>query len=239
MLVLVCTYNERQNLPELLQRIENVVPEAHILVVDDNSPDGTSEWVAQYAEQNSNLRLLKRAGKLGLGTAIRDGMLFAKQHGYQWLLNLDADLSHDPAVIASMVQLSEQSDLVIGSRYVPGGGMEGCSWRRKLTSKLANLYARWLMKWNVSDCSTSYRLYRMSILNRIDLTKLKGVGYGFLEEVLWHVIDAGARISETPIVYTERRQGKSKISIAEAFSALSALHRVASEAKKRKRAKSL
>lgn len=235
MLVLVCTYNERQNLPELFQRIEQVVPEAHVLVVDDNSPDGTSNWVAEHAQSHPNVHLIKRSGKLGLGTAIRDGMLFAKEHGYQWLVNLDADLSHDPAVIAPMIALADQSDLVIGSRYVPGGGMEGCSWRRKLTSRCANRYARWLMRWNVSDCSTSYRLYRMSLLNRIDLMQLRGVGYGFLEEILWYVIDAGARINETPIVYTERRQGKSKISIAEAFSALSALHRVASEAKKRKR----
>jgi dolichol-phosphate mannosyltransferase len=227
LLVLICTYNERQNLPDLFAQIEQALPGAHLLVVDDNSPDGTSQWVEDYARSHANVHLITRSGKLGLGTAIRDGMYYAIDQGYEWLVNLDADLSHDPAVIPTMIELSGDSDLVIGSRYVAGGGTVGCSWRRVLTSRCANIYARWLLGWSVSDCSTSYRLYRVEYLKRIELSKLVGVGYGFLEEILWHLLDEGARFRETAITYTERRKGKSKISAKEALSAISALHRVA------------
>ena len=255
LLILVCTYNERNNLPTLFEQIEACVPNAKILVVDDNSPDGTSDWVEQqikerkenvafrsaeeaslaslatFAErrttQTPSISLIRRSGKLGLGTAIRAGMQFAIDNGYEWLLNLDADLSHSPSSIPSLLAKRDCADLVVGSRYVEGGGMEGCSWKRVFVSKCANAYARRIIGWSVRDCSSAFRLYRVSCLRALKLNELRGTGYGFLEEVLWHLIDQGARLCEVGIVYTERREGKSKISIKEALSTIGSIHRVA------------
>ncbi len=227
LLILVCTYNERDNLPTLIEQIEAAVPNAKILVVDDNSPDGTSEWVEQQMKLKPSISLIRRSGKLGLGTAIRAGMEFAMNHGYEWLLNLDGDLSHSPNSIPALLAQKDNSDVVIGSRYVEGGGMEGCSWRRVFVSKCANAYARRIIGWSVRDCSSAFRLYRVSCLRALKLNELRGTGYGFLEEVLWHLIDAGARLIEVGIVYTERLEGKSKISIEEARSTVASIHRVA------------
>ncbi len=227
LLILVCTYNERNNLPTLFEQIESVVPNARILVVDDNSPDGTSDWVEQQIKQNPSITLIRRSGKLGLGTAIRAGMEFASENGFEWLLNLDADLSHSPSAIPDLLAQREAADIVVGSRYVEGGGMEGCSWRRVFVSKCANAYARRIIGWSVRDCSSAFRLYRVSSLKALKLNEIVGTGYGFLEEVLWHLIDQGARLHEVGIVYTERREGKSKISIAEALSTIGSIHRVA------------
>ena len=235
LLILVCTYNERDNLPTLFEQIEACVPNARILVVDDNSPDGTSDWVEQQLLLKPSISLIRRSGKLGLGTAIRVGMEFAIENGFEWLLNLDADLSHSPSSIPAMLAKREGSDIVVGSRYVAGGGMEGCSWRRVFVSKCANAYARRIIGWSVRDCSSAFRLYRVSSLKMLKLSELVGTGYGFLEEVLWHLIDRGARLHEVGIVYTERREGKSKISIKEALSTIGSIHRVARLQKSRRR----
>jgi len=228
---LVCTYNERSNLRELFERIDAVVPKVHILVVDDNSPDGTSDWVESTQRTRDNTFLIRRSGKLGLGTAIREGMEFAMEfateYRYDWLLNMDADLSHDPAAIPRLLAKRAGYDLVIGSRYVEGGGMTGCSWRRILVSKLANHFARWMIGWSVGDCSSAFRLYRIDSLRQCDLKSIVGTGYGFLEEVLWHILHSGARWTEVGIVYSERKEGKSKISLKEAWSAASSIRRVA------------
>ena len=227
LLILVCTYNERENLPKLFDQIESIIPNAKILVVDDNSPDGTSDWVAQKMIAKPSITLIRRSGKLGLGTAIRAGMQFAIENGFEWLLNLDADLSHSPSAIPALLALRDNSDVVVGSRYVEGGGMEGCSWKRIFVSKCANAYARAIIGWSVRDCSSAFRLYRVSSLRALKLNELRGTGYGFLEEVLWHLIDQGARLNEVGIIYTERREGKSKISIKEALSTIASIHRVA------------
>lgn len=226
-MVLVCTYNERANLPELFERIFSAVPNAHLLVVDDNSPDGTSAWVTEYQKGHPQVALIQRPGKLGLGTAIRSGMEYAIQNRFEWLLNLDGDLSHDPAAIPAMLAQRESSDIVIGSRYVPGGGMSGCSWRRVFVSQCANAYARRIIGWNVKDCSSAFRLYRVASLQSLKFESMHATGYGFLEEVLWHMLHSGARLTEVGIVYTERQQGKSKISIREAWSTIRAIHDVA------------
>ncbi|MCY2983069.1 MAG: polyprenol monophosphomannose synthase [Planctomycetota bacterium] len=227
LLILICTYNERDNLPTLFEQIQAHVPNAKILVVDDNSPDGTSDWVEGQMKLNPSISLIRRSGKLGLGSAILAGMEFAIQNGYEWLLNLDADLSHSPSAIPSLLDRREESDIVIGSRYVEGGGMSGCSWRRVFVSKCANAYARRIIGWSVRDCSSAFRLYRVSSLKSLRRDELRNPGYGFLEEVLWHLLAQGARLNEVGIVYTERREGKSKISIQEALSAINAIHSVA------------
>jgi len=234
LLILVCTYNERDNLPTLFEQIEAYVPNAKILVVDDNSPDGTSDWVEQQMKLRPSLSLIRRSGKLGLGTAILAGMEYAIEKGYEWLLNLDADLSHSPSAIPALLARRKESDIVIGSRYVEGGGMSGCSWRRVFVSKCANAYARRVIGWSVHDCSSAFRLYRVSSLSALRREELRNPGYGFLEEVLWHLLDQGARLNEVGIVYTERREGKSKISIKEALSAINAIHSVAKRQKGRR-----
>jgi dolichol-phosphate mannosyltransferase len=227
LLILICTYNERANLPILFEQLDAVVPTARFLVVDDNSPDGTSDWVEEQMKTKPSISLIRRSGKLGLGTAIRAGMQFAIENGFEWLLNLDADLSHSPIAIPAMLAKRSESDLVIGSRYVEGGGMQGCSWRRVFVSKCANAYARRIIGWSVGDCSSAFRLYRVKSLMALDLNAMRITGYGFLEEILWHLIHAKARLNEVGIVYTERQQGKSKISIKEALSTISAIHHVA------------
>lgn len=225
LLILVCTYNERENLPLLFEQIQSVAPTAHILVVDDNSPDQTGPWVEQQSCTDPRIHLIARPGKQGLGTAINDGMKFGLQHGYQWLINLDGDLSHDPRAILSMLRERESCDIAIGSRYVPGGGMIGCSWRRIGVSRCANILARWIVGWSIRDCSSAYRMYRLDSLRAIQLDALQETGYGYLEEILAHLIRSNAKIIELPIIYTERRQGKSKISLREARSTFSALLR--------------
>lgn len=222
-LVLICTYNERENLPKLFQAIRQVSADSDILVVDDNSPDQTAQWVQQEQNNDPKVHLIQRTGKLGLGSAIKTGMLYAIEHGYPWLINLDGDLSHNPAVIPQLLANKDSHDLVIGSRYVPGGGLEGCSWRRIALSKFANQLARWMVGWSIRDCSSAYRLYRIETLQKIQFDALKETGYGFLEEILAHLIKTGARVAEVPIVYQERKLGKSKISLKEARSAFSAL----------------
>jgi dolichol-phosphate mannosyltransferase len=227
LLVLVCTYNEKLNLPSLFDKLDAILPGSDILVVDDNSPDGTAEWVREKSKTRPHTFLIHRSGKLGLGTAIRAGMRHAIENHYDWVLNLDADLSHDPAAIPKLLAQRPTHDLVIGSRYVAGGGLEGCSWKRIFVSRCANAYARWVVGWKVRDCSSAYRLYRVAALARLDWTSIHGKGYGFLEEILWHLIDQGNRWTEVGIVYTERQQGDSKISIKEALSTIDSLHRVA------------
>lgn len=227
LLVLVCTYNEKENLAELFARIDRVLPEVSILVVDDNSPDGTSDWVAAQSQIRPNVNLIRRSGKLGLGTAIRAGMEFGIEQGFEWVLNLDADLSHDPAAIENLLFKSTDNDLVIGSRYVHGGGFVNCSFKRIWVSKCANAYARLVIGWKVRDCSSAFRLYRVATLRRLPWKTIVGTGYGFLEEVLWHLINQGAAWTEVGIVYTEREKGVSKISIKEAISTIRSLHRVA------------
>jgi dolichol-phosphate mannosyltransferase len=227
LLVLICTYNERSNLPPLFEQIHAVVPAANILVVDDASPDGTGEWVRERSQSDPRVHLMARSGKLGLGTAIREGMEYAIEHGHTWLINLDGDLSHDPKAMLPMLRQRDAWDLVIGSRYVEGGGLEGCSWRRILVSRCANGLARIMVGWSIQDCSSAYRMYRVASLKEIALGDIRATGYGFLEEVLAMLIRSGARVTETPITYTERQQGQSKISLKEAWSTFTALLHIA------------
>jgi len=226
LLVLICTYNERHTLPILIEQIFSLLSHAHILVVDDGSPDGTGEWAAGQQQIDPRIRLIQRTGKLGLGTAIREGMQHAIQHRYAWLVNLDGDLSHDPRAIPQMTQLQQQCDVAIGSRYIAGGGLRNCSWRRVVVSRSANVLARTIVGWRIQDCSSAFRMYRVATLRNLSLENIQATGYGFLEEVLALILRAGGRAIETPIIYTERAVGTSKLSLQEAFSTLAALIRI-------------
>jgi len=224
-LVSVATYNEIDNLPKLLDAILQETPEVDILVIDDNSPDGTGRWCDQRGKQDARVRCLHRPGKLGLGTATIAAMRYALEHGYDYLLNMDADFSHHPrylrALLAGMDPPSGPPvDVMIGSRYVPGGGVEGWPLRRRLMSRGVNLYARCLLGLPAKDCSGAYRCYRTSLLAKLDLEAVRSRGYSFQEEILWHLRLAGARFGETPIVFADRREGQSKINLREALGAV-------------------
>jgi dolichol-phosphate mannosyltransferase len=231
LLVALATYNERESLPPLLDRIRQVVPEADILVVDDNSPDGTGQWVDQQAARDARLRSLHRPGKLGLGTATLEILHYAVQHQYDVLITLDADGSHDPQAIPAMLERlhgdgDPPADIVLGSRYVPGGAIEGWPWYRHAMSRAVNLAARLLLNLPVQDCSGAYRCTRVSLVRRADLSRVVSRGYSFFEEILWHYRQAGARFAEVPIVFANRSAGVSKINAAEAARSLAVLFRL-------------
>jgi dolichol-phosphate mannosyltransferase len=224
-LVMSATYNEIDNLPRLVDEVFDVAPAVDFLVVDDNSPDGTGAWCDERAASDPRVRCIHRSGKLGLGTAIVAGMKYAIEHGYRYVLNMDADFSHHPRYLPAMIAGMDPSqgperDVMIGSRYVPGGGTVDWPLRRRLMSRAVNLYARWMLWLRARDCSGGYRCYRVATLAELELDSIRSRGYSFQEEILWMLRRAGARIGETPIVFADREQGQSKINGREAANAL-------------------
>jgi dolichol-phosphate mannosyltransferase len=224
-LITVATYNEIENLPSLVEEIHRFAPQADILVIDDNSPDGTGRWCDRQAADDQRLSCLHRPGKLGLGAAIIAGMKYAIEHGYRYVLNMDADFSHQPKDIPVLLAGMEPgdgppADVMIGSRYVPGGGVEGWSLRRHIMSRGVNFYARVLLRLQARDCSGGFRCYRVESLAQLDLDAVRSRGYSFQEEILWHLRRRAARLGETPIVFIDRARGASKINAREALSAL-------------------
>jgi dolichol-phosphate mannosyltransferase len=224
-LVTVATYNEIENLPRLVEEISRYLPAADVLVIDDNSPDGTGRWCAEKAAAEPRLQCMHRAGKLGLGTAMIAGMHYGIEHGYRYVLNMDADFSHQPRYLPDLLAGMEPAggppvDVMIGSRRVPGGGVEGWPWRRHLMSRAVNSYARWLLGLKVKDCSGAFRCYRTALLAKLDFAAIRSRGYSFQEEILWHLKRLHARFGETPIVFVDRRYGSSKINAHEAVEAL-------------------
>jgi len=222
-LVTIATYNEIENLPRLVEEIHQHAPDADILVVDDNSPDGTGRWCDEKAAEDPRVHCLHREGKLGLGTATVAAMRYAIDHDYELMANLDADFSHHPRYLPELLSgMSHDSppDVMIGSRYVPGGGTEGWPLKRRLMSRGVNFYARCLLGLAVKDCSGAFRCFRTAILKKIDFDRIRSRGYSFQEEILWRLKRAGASFAETPIIFCDRERGKSKINLREAFSAV-------------------
>ncbi|HEY2411226.1 MAG TPA: polyprenol monophosphomannose synthase [Pirellulaceae bacterium] len=228
-LVTIATYNEIENLPRLVDEIWQVAPQADILVIDDNSPDGTGKWCDEKAASEPRLKCMHRAGKLGLGTATIAGMKYAIEHGYDYVLNMDADFSHHPrhvpAILAAMEGVGGEgnqhgTDVSIGSRYCPGGGTKDWPFKRRLMSWGVNTYARCLLGLKPRDTSGAFRCYRVSLLKKLDFSRIKSRGYSFQEEILWRLKRVGARMSETPIVFADRELGQSKINKQEAINAL-------------------
>lgn len=232
-LVLLCTYNEAQTLPEVVAGVAAALPQADVLVVDDASPDGTGQWVQDAMTQNQQLHLLQRPGKLGLGTALRDGIQWCLDRSYEYLINLDADLSHAPAATASLLaacsdnSLSPPCDVAVGTRYMAGGGFKGLAWHRRLMSRALNAYATRILRLPLSDCSGSFRCYRVAAIRKLALDQLTCKGYGFLEEILVHLHRNGANFHEVPIQFEARSKGHSKLSVADAWGALGVIHRLA------------
>ena len=224
-LVMTATYNEIENLPRLVEQIFQHAPDVDLLVVDDNSPDGTGHWCDKQAAIDPRVHCLHRTGKLGLGTAIVAGLKYGIEHGYKYVVNMDADFSHPPRDLPAMIggmdpASSPPIDVMIGSRYVPGGGIEGWPLKRHLMSRGVNLYARWLLWLAPKDCSGGYRCYRTATLSEVDFDRIRSRGYSFQEEILWLLRRTGARFGETPIIFADREKGSSKINSKEAVAAL-------------------
>jgi dolichol-phosphate mannosyltransferase len=221
LLVSLATYNEAGNLRALVETIREHAPHASILITDDNSPDGTGRIADELHESLPDVYVIHRPGKQGLGTAVLAGMRYAIEHDYDYFLNLDADFSHPPRFIPALLRGMEQNDVMIGSRYVPGGGVEGeFNLKRKFMSTGINWYARLLLGLKTKDNSGSFRCYRVSKLAQIDLDLVRSRGYSFMEEILFWCRQAGCRMGETPILFENRRAGKSKIDKNEAIKAL-------------------
>lgn len=211
-LIIIPTYNEYDNLRPLLQEIFSNAPDTDILIVDDHSPDGTGELADELAEQNSQVRVLHRAGKLGLGTAYIAGFRYAIQEEYDAAFEMDADFSHDPKYLPDFLQKIEGADLVIGSRYIDGGGTPNWSRMRKIISGGGNTFARFMLGLPIHDCTAGFRCYRRHVLESIGLDAIESQGYAFQVELAYRVYNQGFRIVETPIVFMDRRVGKSKMS---------------------------
>ena len=211
-LIIIPTYNERENLRPLLDAVFAHAPATDILIVDDNSPDGTGQLADQMAESDTRIHVLHRAGKLGLGTAYIAGFKYAIAHTYDAAFEMDADFSHDPRYLPDFLTAIEHADLVIGSRYVRGGSTPNWSFTRKFISGGGNTYARFMLGLPVHDCTAGYRCYRREVLEAIDLDSVQSQGYAFQVELAYRVLKKGFRIVEIPITFMDRRVGKSKMS---------------------------
>jgi dolichol-phosphate mannosyltransferase len=218
-LVVIATYNELENLPRLVAELVDRLPQSKILVIDDNSPDGTGRWCDSAMATYSQLSVIHRPGKLGLGSATRLGLNQALSGEFELVATMDADFSHEPESLITMIQQLKNPEnnrigVVIGSRYVAGGKILGWPLRRRMISKLLNGYARLVLKLPTMDNSGAFRVYRTSALRKIDLSNLRSSGYAYLEEINWQLSRAGVPILELPITFRNRQRGKSKTSVA-------------------------
>lgn len=233
-LVAVATYNEIETLPRLVDQIQLHLPQAEILVVDDASPDGTGAWCDRQAAEAPRIHCLHRQGKLGLGTALVAGMRFAIERGYRYAITMDADFSHPPESLPRLVAGMEPAgeppvDVAIGSRYIPGGSIEGWPFSRHLMSRGVNFYTRWMLGMKPRDCSSGLRCYRASLLAKLDFDSIRSHGYAFEEEVLWRLKRLGARFGEVPIHFVNRCHGASKVNRREVLRGIGALTRMTVE----------
>jgi dolichol-phosphate mannosyltransferase len=218
--VVIPTYNEAENIERLVKQILDLGLGLQVIVVDDNSPDGTGSIVDGLAATDQQVSVVHRAGKLGLGTAYIAGFKKALVDGAPIVFSMDADFSHDPKYLPAMVEKSRADDLVIGSRYVPGGGTSGCTTPRKALSQGANLFAKTLLGLKAKDCTAGFRCYRRQVLETIDLDSIFSSGYSFLIEMLNRCEKKGFTVGEVPIIFVNRQRGASKISRTEILKAM-------------------
>jgi len=227
--VIVPTYNEIENLPRLISSIHEHLPSADILVVDDNSPDGTGRWCEERSSQDLQLQCLRRVGTKGYGASMIEGFEQALEVGYEIILTMDADFSHSPASLPALVAAltaGEPCDVIIGSRYTAGGRIEGWPWRRHFQSRAINWLARWLLSLRPRDCSGGFRGYRASSLREIDLSSIDSTGYSILQDLLWRLVVAGAIVHEYPVCFVDRELGSSKLGLSEAVLSVTAIVRL-------------
>ena len=211
-LVITPTYVEAENIEEFLQRARAAVPDADVLVVDDNSPDGTADLAESVAQKLGRIDVLRRPAKDGLGSAYRDGFAVGLEKGYDVLVQIDADLSHDPSDLPRLMhEVASGADLAIGSRYVAGGEVPHWPWFRRALSRYGNRYGAWVLGTRVKDGTAGYRAYRADTLKAINYATTRAKGYGFQIETAYRVHKWGGHIAEVPIVFTDRVRGYSKM----------------------------
>jgi dolichol-phosphate mannosyltransferase len=212
-LIVTPTYNEKDNLPRFVDAVRGALPDADLLVVDDNSPDGTGELADALAAKDSHVRVLHRPGKLGLGTAYVEAFTRGLADGYDRFFEMDADLSHDVRYLPDFVRaLDEGYDLVIGSRNIPGGSVDGWGVGRHFISKGGSLYSRTILGLSVRDLTSGYRAFTRRALEAIGLQQVNSNGYSFQIEMAYRVVRSGMRVKEVPIVFVDRTLGRSKMS---------------------------
>ena len=236
LLIIVATYNEMENLPSLIAKLFEVLPEASIVVVDDDSPDGTGKWCEQEAEKRDNLVLISRSGKLGLGSASIAGFEFGIENNFDYIATMDADWSHDPASMKELWEIVQrcsgvgQSDnfgAIIGSRYVEGGEIKGWPRKRLLSSKFVNWFTRLLLRVPTKDNTGAFRIYSAEALDVVDVRKINCQGYGYLEELIFLLHKNEFELHEHPITFTDRDKGESKASVWEGIKVLASIVRLA------------
>jgi len=210
--VVVPTYNERDNIEQLVAEVFRQGPDIRLLIVDDNSPDGTGEFVERLAADNPRLKVLHRAGKLGLGSAYREGFKVALAMGAECIIEMDADFSHDPAMLPKFIAMMDTHDLVIGSRYLNGISVVNWPLRRLMLSYFASIYTRFITGLRISDCTSGFKCFRREALESIDLETIKSDGYSFQIEMNYRCMEKGFRIGEIPIIFIDRHAGTSKMS---------------------------
>ena len=212
-MIITPTYNERENLKPFLEGVFGVAPGAHVLVVDDNSPDGTGDLAEQLARDDNRIQVMRRPSKMGLGTAYLDGFAHALAGDYAFVFEMDTDLSHDPGYLPDFfARFDEGADVVIGSRNVPGGGVEGWGLGRHLLSKGGSLYSRAILGLSVRDLTSGYKGFRRNVLETIELSGVHSEGYSFQVELTYRAVRKGFAVAEVPIVFVDRRAGHSKMS---------------------------
>ena len=211
-IIAIPTYNERENIVNLVQAIQSAAPATDILIIDDNSPDGTGQIADEMAARDNTIHVMHRPGKLGLGTAYIAGFHYAIERGYDFVFEMDADFSHNPTYLPRFFELAGNADVVIGSRYVKGGGTPNWSPLRKFISGGGNMFARAMLGIPVHDCTAGYRCYRTTALRALNLDAIHAQGYAFQVEMTYNFWKNGFRIRELPIIFEDRRVGKSKMS---------------------------
>jgi len=213
-LIVTPTYQEADNIAEFLRRVRAAVPDADVLVVDDNSPDGTADVAQGVADELGQIEILRRPKKIGLGDAYRAGFTVGAERGYDILVQIDADLSHDPNALPTLLSaIDEGADASIGSRYVPGGSIPHWPWRRRALSKWGNRYTSFVLGLPIKDATSGYRAYRTDMLKKVDYGETRAKGYGFQMELAYRVKRSGGRIVEVPITFTDRVRGHSKLTL--------------------------
>ncbi|HNF99021.1 MAG TPA: polyprenol monophosphomannose synthase [Pseudomonadota bacterium] len=212
-LIIIPTYNERDNLPTLCDQVMAALPTADLLIVDDNSPDGTGQLADEMAKANPRIHVLHRSGKLGLGTAYIAGFRYALSKHYQYIFEMDADFSHDPVYLPALLAAAKDgAGVVIGSRRVPGGGTENWGLSRQLISAGGSLYARTILGLGVRDLTSGFKCFRREVLEAIDLDAVRSNGYSFQIEMTYRAVRKGYSVAEVPIIFIDRRAGQSKMS---------------------------
>lgn len=212
--VIIPTYNEIETLPSLLEEIKLRLPEVEVLIVDDSSPDGTGRWVEEESKNKSWLHLISRRGKLGLGTAYVTGFKWALKNRFDIVVQMDGDGSHDPKYLPELLSGLKEADLIIGSRWVKGGGTENWPLKRRLISRLGSLYATTILGVNVKDITSGFKAIKREVLEALDLDSIEAEGFAFQLEFTYEAIKKGFKVKELPIVFRDRERGVSKFSFS-------------------------